>query len=264
VISKCGQYENIGAPPTATHEVLPNVGRCDHTYAHYISRALRDRWPPDREDDTLPRGRRAASPVVVFLKDDVSRSNMHQGHARRNTFAEMVALATANGFACGITPTRWSAFHEKKSFFGFHLDKYERNEKDYEGDGVKFRSAYKNVGHYFRNITSFNVENAGAPHPVPALPDIVQVCYGGVFATTLDRLRAVKAHVWDNLELTLTRGDSIQEGHYAERSWAMLLAAPLAPYEEEAVRRWATGGIRPYSVLGALFHKKEPKEEGAK
>ena len=261
VISKCDPQDDTGAPAGATVETLPNVGRCDHSYAHYIaSRPVRDRLGLDREGGDA--ADEAPSPVVVFLKDDVSRKNMHQGHARRNTFPEMVALAVANGFACGITPTRWSAFHDKKTFLGFHLERYERNLKDYDVDGAAFRSdIYKNVGEYFRHITSFNVEDRSAPHSYPNLPDVVQVCYGGVFAVTADRLRRVPTHVPHNIMRTLSRGDNIQEGHYAERSWAMLLAQPLEPYEEGPVRAWATGGTRPHSVLGALFHKKEPEKE---
>ena len=262
VISKCDQQDDTGAPAGATVETLPNAGRCDHSYAHYIaSRRVRDRLGLDREggdadDDDAP------SPVVVFLKDDVSRENMHQGHARRNTFPEMVALAAANGFACGITPTRWSVFHDKETFFGFNLHRHKRNLKNYEGDGMAFRSdIYENLGEYFRNITSLNVDSGGTPHPTPVLPDVVQVCHGGVFAATAHRLRRVPAHVPHNIMRTLSRGDNIQEGHYAERSWAMLLAKPLEPYEEGPVRAWATGGTRPHSVLGALFHKMEPKQE---
>ena len=39
VITKCG-YNVTGAPAMATVEVLPNIGRCDHSYAHYITKVL--------------------------------------------------------------------------------------------------------------------------------------------------------------------------------------------------------------------------------
>eukprot|EP00957_Ditylum_brightwellii_P197116 15017760-Ditylum_brightwellii.AAC.1 len=36
------------------------------------------------------------------------------------------------------------------------------------------------------------------------------------------------------------RGDNIQEGHFAERSWGPLLATPLKPFQIEALRNHST------------------------
>ena len=35
-------------------------------------------------------------------------------------------------------------------------------------------------------------------------------------------------NIWKRIELSLSRGNNIEEGHFAERSWAGLLAYPLA------------------------------------
>ena len=56
VISKCGNKME-GAPKNAQIQVLPNVGRCDHTYAYYITRVLPKMVTPG-DDNAI---------VVVFL-----------------------------------------------------------------------------------------------------------------------------------------------------------------------------------------------------
>ena len=37
---------------------------------------------------------------------------------------------------------------------------------------------------------------------------------------------------WSKIEALLSRGDNIQEGHYMERSWAMLLSPKLSAGDE--------------------------------
>jgi hypothetical protein len=60
--------------------------------------------------------------------------------------------------------------------------------------------------------------------------------------------------VWKALEKTLARGDNIQEGHYAERSWARLLSTPLRKYQAEALWRYTMNVQRAnFGVHGALI-----------
>jgi hypothetical protein len=42
--------------------------------------------------------------------------------------------------------------------------------------------------------------------------------------------------IWKAIEKSLSRGNNIQEGHYAERSWGYLLSTPLQPFQVEALR----------------------------
>jgi hypothetical protein len=67
VITKCG-YPVVGAPDSAIILTLPNVGRCDHTYAYYIANLLPQLVPDVKKSNS----------IVVFLKDDISNKNMHQ------------------------------------------------------------------------------------------------------------------------------------------------------------------------------------------
>jgi hypothetical protein len=45
--------------------------------------------------------------------------------------------------------------------------------------------------------------------------------------------------VWKTAEQSLSRGGNIQEGHYMERMWAMLLALPLEEYQVEAIKNYS-------------------------
>ena len=147
MITKCGAPVN-GAPDIATIQVLPNVGRCDHTYAYYMSTVLDQKVEKGDEKDS----------IIVFLKDDMSAANLHQP-GKWNDFGSMVRLAsTTNGFACGIDnaglTNRFfiSAYHEVKTLFKFKLNKYWRNEKGYASDGVEFKSVYANVGSFYDSL----------------------------------------------------------------------------------------------------------------
>ena len=67
---------------------------------------------------------------------------------------------------------------------------------------------------------------------------VVPVCYGGVFLTTYSQIANPPPGVWEQLEQSLSRDDNIEEGHYAERSWAALLSTPLTLQQElDALRR---------------------------
>jgi hypothetical protein len=37
----------------------------------------------------------------------------------------------------------------------------------------------------------------------------------------------------------LSRGDNIQEGHYMERTWAVLLASPLEEYQMKGIKSYS-------------------------
>lgn len=244
VITKCGSPVR-GAPKMATVQVYPNVGRCDHTYAYYITTILPQKMKEGEEDDS----------VVIFLKDDISAKNLHQS-GDWNDFETMVRLASSeNGFACGIIPdytdfgqNRFflSTYHEVKTLFEFSMSDYGRNIKGYETDGVEFKSEHENLGSWYESL------GAGP------LPEIVQVCYGGVFAASVSNVRKRNDAVWEEVERSLSRGNNIQEGHYAERSWANLLSTPLTSEQSEALISRSDGVyLNKNSMHGALL--KRPK-----
>ena len=242
VISKCGAPVN-GAPDIATIQVLPNVGRCDHTYVYYMSTVLHQKVEKGDEKDS----------IIVFLKDDMSAENLHQPGAW-NDFGSMVRLAsTTNGFACGIVPAGlykmddnnryfMSAYHDVKALFNFTIVEHVRNAKGYASDGVEFKSVYANIGSFYDYL--------GAP--AGPLPEIVQVCYGGIFAASVSNIKKRDMSIWKAIEKSLSRGNNIQEGHYAERSWGYLLSTPLQPFQVEALRNHSDTFSSKEGLLGML------------
>ena len=230
VITKCGVPVK-GAPNNATLEVLPNVGRCDHTYAHYITTILDQKVVEQQAAHGHGHGHgHEKDSIVVFLKDN---HILHQGTGKWNNFESMVRLAsTSNGFACGVLPTSIlvrkkiffiSAYHEVKTLFEFTLGGY-RNGKYTQSDREPFESVYRNIGALYDSL------GAG---PLPA--EVVQVCYGGIFAASVPNIKNIDGPVWEKVEQILSRGDNIQEGHYMERSWAYLLATPLQSFQVKAL-----------------------------
>lgn len=240
IITKCGESV-MGAPENATIEILPNIGRCDHSYAYYITTVLSQKVETEKEENA----------VVVFLKDDISRNNFHQSGSR-NDFGSLVGLASSeNGFGCGIIPgyvdfnqERFflSSYHDIEELFDFSMDVYDRNIKGYATDGVEFKSEHETLGSWYGSL--------GASVP----PDIAPVCYGGAFAASVSNIKRRDMSTWKAVERSLSRGNNIQEGHYAERSWATLMATPLQRFQIEALLNKADGTyINKNSMHGALL-----------
>lgn len=238
VITKCNRPVQ-GAPDMAIIEPLPNVGRCDHSYAKYITKDL------DHNEKNS---------IVVFLKDDMSKANLHQG-GNWNNFAAMLREASSlKGFSCGRIPEKTpydiSEYHNAKELFNFSIGEYDRRNGRYEDDGVAFKSEFKNLGLFLSKVL-----NGNSPQ------ELVPVCYGGVFAAAVPNIKKVDMSVWDAVERVLHRGDNIEEGHFVERSWAMLLSTPLRPIQIDILNQhYYYHGLdcpRHNDMPGMLCHKVE-------
>jgi hypothetical protein len=248
VLSKCG-YEVEGAPDKAVIQVLPNVGRCDHAYAYYITSIL-----PTLVTST------DANSVVVFLKDTLT-SKIHQSFGKgrsiltdmyksetsyfyRNDLKSLVRVSSSsNGFSCGLSNAVVSTYHDLDTLLNFNLNHYEKGEDEYKTnrDGITFLSEYKNLGEFY---SALNIKPS---------QDLVQVCYGGIFSASSKNILKQDMSVWKKLESLLMRGDNIQEGHYAERSWGLLLASPLEQFQNEAVRKHSSSvSDQEEGIMGAL------------
>ncbi len=128
------------------------------------------------------------------------------------------------------------------------MNAYSRNIKGYTVNADEFLSPHKTLGSWFSSI------NGEDPNDVP----LVQVCYGGVFAASVRNIKKTDMSIWEAVEKSLSRGNNIQEGHYAERSWGRLLSTPLEPFQIEALKENADGVyLNPSSMHGALL--KRPK-----
>jgi hypothetical protein len=62
---------------------------------------------------------------------------------------------------------------------------------------------------------------------------------GGIFAASVKNIKKRKMEVWRAAERSLSRGDNIQEGHYMERTWAVLLASPLEEYQMKGIKSYS-------------------------
>ena len=83
IYSKCGNAVE-GAPDGSIIETLPNVGRCDHTYAHWM--ANMDRNTGKNKFD-----------VFLFIKDNNHRSDTWALWSMNDMFR----IVSGNGFVCG-------------------------------------------------------------------------------------------------------------------------------------------------------------------
>ena len=77
-----------------------------------------------------------------------------------------------------------------------------------------------------RTLTSLPLGARPLGHAAFAQP-LWRVCFGGAFAATRSQIWARRAETWRRLSDALSRGNNIEEGHYSERLWGLLLAPPL-------------------------------------
>merc|ERR1712157_183489 len=118
------------------------------------------------------------------------------------SLADMIRIANMNGFACGYEGNGGIYFHNTAFIREFSLGEYK---------GVAIKSPFPNFGHW--------LDNMGIKLPQPTTP----VCYGGNFVAKASRVYANKLTL-QRMERSLTRGNSIEEGHFAERTWAVLFS----------------------------------------
>lgn len=241
VATKCG-IPVTNAPPNATIVVLPNVGRCDHSYVNYIN---------DHLGTILGHTPSSAweRSIVMFFKDNL---RLHQP-GTRNKYVDMIRVASScNGFACGITPGKspsmrtvdLSAFHESRELAKFTKGGY-NNGRYPKQDSVKFASSFEDLGSFY------NALNA------TPLPEMVQVCYGGIFAAAVENIIRVNSSVWEAAEMALSRGDNLAESHFMERLWGSFLGRSLQPYQIDGLRNYSSTDSLPVPgyLRGVLCRK---------
>ena len=158
----------------------------------------------------------------------------------------MVRLASSsNGFGCyGSPPKHASAYHDTTKLSQFRIGRYKRLSKGYSPNGnLTFKSSYFNLGAYWLAINL-------------TLQELVPVCYGGIFAASVENIYKQDMNMYKKIQESLTRGDNIEEGHFVERSWAPILSNPLEPLQIEAIQNYSTGnGGWPFN--GILLHTME-------
>lgn len=185
VISKCGMVVEK-APYRATTVVIPNVGREGHAYAYYITDIL-----PKLVTGTTDNS------IVLFLKD-TTMGKVHQGNGlRRADLKSLIQIASsANGFACGLVydqGSKMSVYHDVKTLHQLRIKSYGKGNRDYDtGDVVPFLSpTYNTFGDFYGALNA--TSNS----------DLVQVCYGGTFVASTERIFEQGMNVWRKLKEAL-------------------------------------------------------------
>ncbi len=213
IFTKCEQ-EISGAPKGAQIIKLRNVGRCDHTYAHWLNNYF----------PTEPNAINATDQVVVFMRD----TNFQIGE---RTFGDMLSLAVLNGLGCMKKDWIPSVINRYDVLRQMTVDVpvYSRNtgERGHAVEVPFHNETFQNLGDWVDKLQISSIIST---------QNLVSVCCGAFFAVTNAQIAKQPKIVWKAIEESLSRGDNLVEGHYAERLWACLLSKPLS--NETATAIW--------------------------
>ena len=275
VYSKCGKRVkardifNRGSMSVDVSVVhLPNVGRIDHTIVHDML---------SRSQNTSP------ETVIVYIKDTFPV--VHQKGLETASLHDMISRAAGPlGFGCGLQPSshlppsffckkaplsvlarvfrfsknpkrcipdfkpscqqKLSAWHLTSELESFRLDSHTRTDILY-GKYNKVDDEDFKANQTFRSwLKEMRIT---LPYPVSLS------CYGGSFAVRYEHIDKARVPLM-KIHKSLSRGDNILEGHFAERTWAGLLSSQLPP---ELLRRvlHTSVGVLPFPHMsGCLLH----------
>lgn len=237
IISKCNQPV-IGAPSTAKIIQLPNVGRCDHSYAHYMANYQQQDYYLANSDNKTR--------VVLFLKDNDNKRRAV--YSRPRTLPEMLRITKEFGFACHEeriwTPSRrstensiWqvlrhpichlSSYYNYSMLQNMEMRDYKRLERD-RNDLDQFTSLHGlTLGAYAKTMK------------IDTTLQVVPVCYGGNFMTLAKQLPP-QQELFHRMEKSLNRASNVAEGHFVERLWATILSFPLNTTQRNSLIQMAT------------------------
>lgn len=215
VVSKCGVRPKPKHLPKGAQVIeMENVGRIDHTIAHWMAQRVQS------QDDHFHAN---GDDIFLFLKDNIM---VHCDGVMRD-ITTVLKGTMIDGFGCALEPRAGkSFFHITDMLKTFNMEDYHgvlgvKNSPNDHPNVAEFKSKYRNMGAW---LSDLNISL-----PLPLTP----VCYGGNFAATRSSIEKVPHEIRLNLERSLRRGDSIEEGHFAERSWAGLLFRPITEEEVE-------------------------------
>ena len=161
-----------------------------------------------------------------------ARSIEHEVGDHAVPFDVLLASATgASRFACGRRMgvfrkggPRASIFHVKALMGTFQMDVYNRTaSKLASSEKEPFKSKYRNLLAWMKDLGIAEIFKNQT---------ILPACYGGNFLTSYSQMVLPVSDLWQRIETSLSRSDSIEEGHFAERSWAALLSSRLTLQDE--------------------------------
>lgn len=185
---KCGPNPpclELGRLPLGSFRsvALENVGRCDHTMAHFMYKYY----------DSM-------ADMVFFVKDTLSSWNFP-----KTSQSSMLSIASLYGYSCA-TPLYRESIGTMKSYLP----------KSYISPSV--HASESDNGTAFLHISWEDFLRA---HHVPKRRHLT-VCYGGSYMVRRGLVRRHPKSLYGRVMASLSRGNNIVESHYMERLWAEL------------------------------------------
>ena len=253
IYSKCGAAAPaVKADLAWSQEVfeLPNVGRCDHTYAYHMSTRYWDLadatiFIKDSYDPNSPQDDRVADGLDQPRDVDYTWEHLK---------SDGVTCLYDSGASHGASVWHVAAALSQWKLAGYGAEKLAQrlrgNAEEYsKGDGpsqarfldrqtaplaqpaAPFKSAVRPLGAWLKQTMGIDLSER----------NLWPVCYGGLFGATKKSIHRTGKESWEQMRDSLTRGDNIEEGHYAERSWLGLLSEKMADSHEDKLRNVAMG-----------------------
>jgi len=249
VFSKCGNehisdkanFHNDKRVDSYKVVTLPNVGGCDYAHAHYLMGHIEK---IKAMDDAIINPE--TNSTILLLIKDTPRIKAHFNfpfHERFREVKEMMDLASKGEFICGV---KWqcnvSPYHNTKTIGKFVIKNYIRQSElirlgSDRADHSEIIQPQFNPFKY-KNLEDFHKRALKWTFPNEKL---AQVCYGGTFALPLSQLVGLSkdpamSQALELLKTVLARDTHVAiEEHFAERTWAGLLANPLTDEQTEAL-----------------------------
>jgi len=230
IYSKCKNETLTGYSLAPKPKVisLSNVGRCDHSYAHFMHRM-------NNNDYMKTISVHENNNHIIFFFTASRDISIFQ----YRSIQDMIRITSQSGFSCAVdhADSSLSYYHDTRVMIKtFSLSEYK------EGS---VKSKHRNMKKWLQDLE--------IDHLMPS--NYTPVCYCGNFATLASQITKQKS-IWIKIEFSLGRGDNIEEGHFAERSWAGLLSYPLTneqikllesiPSNILSWEKWAMKGILKY------------------
>lgn len=196
--------------------VLPNVGRCDHTYAHYLVEHY----------DALP-------DQVLF----VTASANDLPHKRRwlDTIVWTLRRGRASWHTCSPVVGNFHRLARRFSLDAYCVSDVHNIDVDIDDDG-HIDAAFAGVAGARCEIVRADVrpmEAWWARHVGVDVPFPRVWTRGGIFAARREALQQTPLDVWRRLRDELSVGDNLEAGHFMERAW-LGLALPRPSWRELA------------------------------
>ena len=188
--------------PKVVVQKLPNIGRIDHTLVHYIL----ENW------ENLPE-------TLISLPASILMCPK-KGHYL-NSIRKRIDIVKEryNGF---YSPR----FHKVNQDFTYNIDNYQAEGSCNKNNNPFIKSEYPDFQVWKQSI-------------IDTIP-MKYVAMRGMFMVCKENIKYIPKGIYENLLTSLSVGDNIENGHFAERIWAHLFRQYPdndGAYEMDCVRR---------------------------